>query len=65
MALFVAKNTEIHLKVEDIQAITTDLKREIDHINEQIVEASSKVIQVLQQSPASVDGNLILQLRML
>ena len=46
-----AKNTEIHLKVEDIQAITTDLKREIDHINEQIVEASSKVIQVLQQSP--------------
>lgn len=54
-----AKNTEIHLKVEDIQAITTDLKREIDHINEQIVEASSKIIQVLQQSPASVDGNLI------
>ncbi|PGV56661.1 cytoplasmic protein [Bacillus cereus] len=54
-----AKDTEIQLKVEDIQAISTDLKREIDHINQKIIEASAKIIQVLQQSPASVDGHLI------
>ncbi|WP_243526989.1 cytoplasmic protein [Bacillus pseudomycoides] len=54
-----AKGTEIQLKVEDIKQIARDLKNEIEDINQKITEASQKIINVLHQSPASVDGNLI------
>ncbi|WP_243526171.1 cytoplasmic protein [Bacillus pseudomycoides] len=54
-----AKGTEIQLKVEDIKQIARDLKNEIEDINQKITEASHKIINVLHQSPASVDGNLI------
>lgn len=54
-----ADGVTIHLTVEAVKQITSDLRREIDDINQKIVQASNKIINVLQQSPASVDGNLI------
>nr|WP_243526270.1 hypothetical protein [Bacillus pseudomycoides] len=49
----------IHLSVEEVKQIAADLKREIDDINQKLVQASNKIINILHQSPASVDGNLI------
>ncbi|MDA2669914.1 hypothetical protein PDQ76_13770 [Bacillus cereus] len=49
----------IRLSVEEVKQIAKDLKREIDDINQKLVQASNKIINILQQSPASVEGNLI------
>ncbi|MFJ8457260.1 lipase family protein [Bacillus paramycoides] len=49
----------IRLSVEEVKQIAKDLKREIDDINQKLVQTSNKIINILQQSPASVDGNLI------
>ncbi|MBO1628594.1 hypothetical protein J4P90_26130, partial [Bacillus sp. SY8(2021)] len=45
--------------VEEVKQITRDLKREIEDINQKLTGASNKIINVLNESPASVDGNLI------
>ncbi|EPZ0459395.1 MULTISPECIES: hypothetical protein [Bacillus] len=49
----------IRLSVEEVKQIAKELKREIDDINQKLVQASNKIINILQQSPASVEGNLI------
>jgi hypothetical protein len=52
----------IRLSVEEVKEIAKDLKREIDDINQKLVQTSNKIINIiniLHQSPASVDGNLI------
>ncbi|WP_329765419.1 hypothetical protein [Bacillus nitratireducens] len=49
----------IRLLVEEVKQIAKDLKREIDDINQKLVQTSNKIINILHQSPASVDGNLI------
>ncbi|PFD99882.1 hypothetical protein COE15_27550 [Bacillus cereus] len=54
-----AGEIRIRLSVEEIKQITSDLKREIEDINQKLTGASNKIINVLHESPASVDGNLI------
>ncbi|PFD99889.1 hypothetical protein CN288_19225 [Bacillus sp. AFS023182] len=54
-----AGEIRIRLSVDEIKQITRDLKREIEDINQKLTGASNKIINVLHESPASVDGNLI------
>ncbi|MGK3613278.1 hypothetical protein [Bacillus cereus] len=49
----------IRLSVEEVKQIASGLKREIEDINQKLTGASNKIINVLNQSPASVDGHLI------
>ncbi|SDZ43457.1 hypothetical protein [Bacillus sp. 166amftsu] len=54
-----AGEIRIRLSVEEVKQITRNLKREIEDINQKLTGASNKIINVLNESPASVDGNLI------
>ncbi|WP_243765345.1 hypothetical protein [Bacillus arachidis] len=47
------------LSVEEVKQIASGLKREIEDINQKFTGSSNKIINVLNQSSASVDGNLI------